>query len=158
MTQKHQLQSLQNAADTIGLEIHQKLPEDKRKTVPTYFAQKGISTVSPVLNYEQMNHFLWGWIKAMRPDSIPSSSGFENGEIVWDTNNLRYGVVLNNYGMNHYGEIRLDSDGNRPIEDLRKLGSEGDAGSKQQLIECLLSHKRLLDISRQYGGYERVFY
>ena len=93
----------------------------------------------------------------MRPDSIPSSSGFENGEIVWDTNNLRYGVVLNNYGMNHYGEIRLDSDGNQPIEDLRKLGSEGDAGSKQQLIECLLLHKRVVQ-SWPQKGYERVFY
>jgi hypothetical protein len=59
-----ELQALQNAANCIGLTIHEKHPEDKRKTVKKYFAQRGIETVSPVLDYENLNHFLFGWIMA----------------------------------------------------------------------------------------------
>jgi hypothetical protein len=69
---------------------------------------------------------------------------FTNGEIVWDSNNKRYGVVLNTYN-NEDSEIRLDSDGNQPIEDLYKLGSKEDRGTKKQLIQCLNSHKTLVD-------------
>jgi hypothetical protein len=68
---------------------------------------------------------------------------FTNGEIVWDSDNKRYGVVLNNYN-NEDSEIRLDSDGNQPIENLYKLGSKEDKGNKKQLIECLISHKTLV--------------
>lgn len=83
---------------------------------------------------------------------------FEIGEIVWDTNNKRYGVVLNNYpGEEYYGEIRLDSDGNQPTDDLYKLGSEEDIGTKEQLIECLLAHKRLIERWPE-EGYEKVNY
>ncbi len=70
---------------------------------------------------------------------------FENGEIVWDEYNQCYGVVLNNYGNDGGGEIRLDSDGNQPIKNLHKLGSNGDTGTKTQLISCLFSHKSLMD-------------
>ena len=82
---------------------------------------------------------------------------FENGEIVFDELNQCYGVVLNNYGNNHLGEIRLDSDGNQPIENLHKLGSEGDKGTKKKLIEALLAHKHLLTNWPEHN-YERVFY
>lgn len=54
---------LQNAANSIGLTIHEKYMEDKRKTVRMYFAAKNGVSVSPVLNYENLNHFLLGWIK-----------------------------------------------------------------------------------------------
>jgi len=121
-----------------------------------YFAQRGDETVSPVLGYMELNHFLWGWRKSLKPRTSNSSSGFENGEIVWDSNNKRYGVVLNNYGNNDYGEIRLDSDGNQPVSDLYKLGSDGDKGNKKQLIECLNAHRRLLFSNNTV--YERVFY
>ena len=82
---------------------------------------------------------------------------FENGEIVWDSGNDSYGVVLNNYAPNDYGEIRLDSDGNQPTENLHKLGSEGDNGTKKKLIEALLAHKHLLTEYPEHE-YERVFY
>jgi hypothetical protein len=94
--------------------------------------------------------------------SIPSKQGgndrplFENGEIVWDENNKRYGVVLNNYD-NKDLEVRLDSDGNQAIEDLYKLGSAGDKGTKEQLQEALLAHKRLIETFPD-AGYERVAY
>ncbi len=94
-----------------------------------------------------------------RLDAVPSSGKkfFYNGEIVWDSNNKRYGVVLNNYDNDQYGEIRLDSDGNQPAEDLYKLGSEGDKGTKEQLQEALLAHKRLMNLYPN-KGYERVNY
>lgn len=59
-----EIQSLQNAADDLGLIIYEKLTQDKRKTIKNYFAQKGSQTVSPVLDYENLNHFLLGWRKA----------------------------------------------------------------------------------------------
>lgn len=76
---------------------------------------------------------------------METNKKFEIGEIVYDGNNKRYGVVLNNYPGENYGEIRLDSDGNQPIEDLHKLGSEHDKGTKKKLIECLKSYTRLVN-------------
>jgi len=63
-----EIQALQNAADKIGLTVHEKWQEDKRKTLKKYFAQKGQVTVSPVLDYENLNHFLLGWIIAKQQD------------------------------------------------------------------------------------------
>ena len=60
-----ELESLQNAANRIGLTIHKRFTDDKRKTVKMYFAQKGNETVSPTLDYEQLNHFLLGWTKGV---------------------------------------------------------------------------------------------
>lgn len=58
-----ELQSLQNAANVVGLTVYEKHQEDKRKTLKKYFANNGNETVSPVLDYEQLNYFLLGWIK-----------------------------------------------------------------------------------------------
>lgn len=58
-----ELQALQNAADDLGLTVHQKYINDKRRTIGLYFANKGNETVSPVLDYDQLNHFLLGWHK-----------------------------------------------------------------------------------------------
>lgn len=70
---------------------------------------------------------------------------FNIGEIVWDANNKRYGVVLFNFPDEpNMKEIRLDSDGMQPIEDLYKLGSAGDKGTKRKLIDCLNAHRRLV--------------
>ena len=56
-----ELQALQNSADDLGLTVHQKYINDKRKTIGLYYANKGKETVSPVLDYDQLNHFLLGW-------------------------------------------------------------------------------------------------
>lgn len=56
-----ELESLQNAANDLNLTVHEKFTNDKRRTVKTYFANKGNETVSPVLDYDQLNHFLLGW-------------------------------------------------------------------------------------------------
>lgn len=59
-----EIQALQNAANDFNLIIYEKPTQDKRKTVKHYFANRGNETVSPNLDYENMNHFLLGWIKA----------------------------------------------------------------------------------------------
>lgn len=56
-----EIQALTNAASDLNLTIHEKPTQDKRKTVKTYFANRGNETVSPNLDYENMNHFLLGW-------------------------------------------------------------------------------------------------
>lgn len=72
-----EIESLQNAVDEIGLTIHEKFQDDKRKSVKKYFAQRGNETVSPVLDYEQLNHFLLGWIKCLKitPPATPVNEG-----------------------------------------------------------------------------------
>lgn len=62
----HEIEALQNMADGTGLTIHQKHQEDKRRTVKMYFAQLGATTVSPVLDYENMNCFLLGWRRSFK--------------------------------------------------------------------------------------------
>lgn len=63
-------QSLQNAANDLGLIIFYKVQDDRRKKVNRYFANRGKETVSPVLNYENMNHFLLGWRNAVNKTNI----------------------------------------------------------------------------------------
>jgi len=56
-----ELQSLQNSANTLGLIIHEKFTQDKRKTTKMYFATKNGYLVSPNLDYSNLNNFLLGW-------------------------------------------------------------------------------------------------
>lgn len=72
---KTEIQYLQNAANSIGLIIHQKFSEDRRKTVGQYFATQNGTTVSPVLDYEKLNYFLFGWIEAGK-NSKPQKISF----------------------------------------------------------------------------------
>lgn len=60
------LQNLVNSIKLTGLSIHEKGTQDKRKTVKYYFLQLGNSTLSPCLDYENMNHFLLGFFKAKK--------------------------------------------------------------------------------------------
>lgn len=84
-----------------------------------------------------------------------TKTNFENGKIVWDTNNRCYGVILNNLD-NKESQLRLDSDGMQPVDNLRKLGSKKDKGTKAQLIEAPKAHKRL--ITNWPGRYKHVNY
>lgn len=61
------LEALTNAvisANVAGLKVYEKYSEDKRKTVNKYFVTLEGTTISPVLNYENMNHFILGFSKA----------------------------------------------------------------------------------------------
>lgn len=62
-TSELELNSLQNMADASGLSIviHEKIIHDKRNKVKKYFANiEGKGTISPVLDYSNLNHFLLG--------------------------------------------------------------------------------------------------
>ena len=62
-----ELQALQNATNGLnGIEVREKHMEDKRKTITRFFASKNGVTISPVLDYDQMNHFLLGYRKAIQ--------------------------------------------------------------------------------------------
>lgn len=63
MNAQDQAQSLQNAADKIGLFIHIKHNTDKRKKKPLFFLSKNGVSISPVLDYLNMNHFILGYSK-----------------------------------------------------------------------------------------------
>jgi len=62
-----QLEALQNAAISVkldGLVINEKTYHDRRvKTQKFYLTLNGTS-ISPVLNYDNMNHFILGFSKA----------------------------------------------------------------------------------------------
>ena len=58
-----QLEALNNALQYFGLKninIHEKQYSDKRKKVSKFFLQQGAATISPVLDYNEMNHFILG--------------------------------------------------------------------------------------------------
>ena len=58
-----QLEALNNALNYFGLKninLHEKQYSDKRKKVSKFFLQQGAKTISPVLNYNEMNCFILG--------------------------------------------------------------------------------------------------
>ena len=58
-----QLEALNNALNSFGLKnviLHEKQYSDKRKKVSKFFLQDGAKTISPVLDYNEMNHFILG--------------------------------------------------------------------------------------------------
>ena len=67
---------------------------------------------------------------------------FKLGELVYDTRNKTYGTIIGIYDNSSW-EVRLDSDGMQPTEYLRKLGEDGDKGTKKQLFEGVSSIERL---------------
>jgi len=98
---------------------------------------------------------------------------FPIGSVVWDKTHKRYGVVLNNYGDEVFGdhdEIRLDSDGNQNIHTYDKkwnnngynlvpYGSEDDKGngdltdnkeSAVRIIELYANDENLSDNKKYY--------
>ena len=63
----NELEALQNAADKCGLVIHEWHHLDRRKKIKHYYATRNGISISPSLDYEQLNHFLLGYIKATKP-------------------------------------------------------------------------------------------
>ena len=92
--------------------------------------------------------------KSRVPDEeeIPSfsertSDAFQLGEIVWDTENGEYGVVIGIFNENTGDEyeVRLDSSGMRPVDILRKRGELGDSGNAMDLLSAIVRYERLLN-------------
>ena len=58
-----QLDALNNSLSYFGfknINLYEKQYSDKRKKVSKFFLQQGAKTISPVLNYNEMNHFILG--------------------------------------------------------------------------------------------------
>ena len=58
-----QLEALNNGLSYFGLKnviLHEKQYSDKRKKVSKFFLQDGAKIISPVLDYNEMNHFILG--------------------------------------------------------------------------------------------------
>ena len=58
-----QLEALNNALSYFGFKnliLHEKQYSDKRKKISKFFLQDGAKTISPVLNYNEMNSFILG--------------------------------------------------------------------------------------------------
>ena len=58
-----QLEALNNGLSYFGLKnviLHEKQYSDKRKKVSKFFLQQVATTISPALNYNEMNHFILG--------------------------------------------------------------------------------------------------
>ena len=58
-----QLEALNNALQYLGLKninLHEKQYNDKRKKVSKFFLQQGERRISPLLTYNEMNHFILG--------------------------------------------------------------------------------------------------
>lgn len=63
METKTQLEALNNSLSYFGFKniiLHEKQYNDKRKKVSKFFLQDGARTISPVLNYNEMNLFILG--------------------------------------------------------------------------------------------------
>ena len=58
-----QLEALNNSLSYFGFKniiLHKKQYNDKRKKVSKFFLQDGAKTISPVLDYNEMNNFILG--------------------------------------------------------------------------------------------------
>ena len=58
-----QLDALNNSLSYFGfknINLYEKQYNDKRKKVSKFFLQQGENRISPVLNYNEMNHFILG--------------------------------------------------------------------------------------------------
>ena len=76
-------------------------------------------------------------------------TNFNIGDLVYDTNNKCYGLVLNNYGNatdGDGGEIRLDSDGNQCIFSYTKRLKRND----YNLIKQDLSKPEIQKIRKEH--------
>ena len=63
------LEALNNAVSYFGLKnviLHEKQYSDKRKKVSKFFLQYGAKIISPVLDYNEMNHFILGMATMQR--------------------------------------------------------------------------------------------
>lgn len=69
MNKEAQHEALNNAVRSTGiadLVVHYKFEHDGRKKVPKFFLMLGSSSISGVLDYKEMNHFILGFSKAIK--------------------------------------------------------------------------------------------
>ena len=69
MNAKQQMEALENALNSFrlnNLTIYPKISEDKREKKPKFFLNNGFQTISPVLDYENMNIFIMGIVASKK--------------------------------------------------------------------------------------------
>jgi hypothetical protein len=60
-------EALQNFATNLGMEVRERHTKDARtKTKKYYLVQTDDLCVSPVLDYENLNHFMLGWHNCLK--------------------------------------------------------------------------------------------
>jgi len=63
----NELQALKNAAANVNLFVFEAPQTDRRIKERKYFLTTAeLKTVSPVLNYDRLNHFIFGFIEASK--------------------------------------------------------------------------------------------
>jgi hypothetical protein len=70
MNLQAELEALQNATMDLGLIVHINHFDYCRKK-PKFYVQLGIESISPVLDYDKMNHFLLGYRRAIEISKRP---------------------------------------------------------------------------------------
>ena len=68
-----EIQALTNAVNSCKIEtmqVKEKYFEDKRKSTKKYYLTINNACISPVLDYDQMNHFILGFSKARELKNI----------------------------------------------------------------------------------------
>ena len=65
VTIENETEALQNFATTLGLKVNIWYPEDKR-VKPTYFLTLDGISISPCLDYSNLNHFMLGWNNCLK--------------------------------------------------------------------------------------------
>ena len=64
-----EIEALQNALTVSkieNMEVHEQFTQDKPKSIGKYFLTINKTSISPVLDYEQMNHFISGFNRAYK--------------------------------------------------------------------------------------------
>ena len=61
-----ELEALTNATHGTGLTVHEKYSPDKRRRTKLYYVTRNETCISPVIDYDQMNHFILGYRKALQ--------------------------------------------------------------------------------------------
>ena len=64
-----QLEALNNAVVSMnleGLEVRQYIQHDNRKKIGKFFLRLNGNSISPILNYDNMNHFILGMMKMQK--------------------------------------------------------------------------------------------
>ena len=61
MEAQTELEALQNFATSLNLKVNLKINYDKRKKKNYYFLSRGGETISPVLDYGNLNSFMIGY-------------------------------------------------------------------------------------------------
>jgi hypothetical protein len=67
---ERQQEALQNAADVVGLIVHIQPPHDKRNKKGYFYCTLYGTSISPVLDYSNLNHFILGYIKAIKLNNL----------------------------------------------------------------------------------------